>query len=270
MSIADVSSRPSFSIVRRSEDAWTGAVDRPGQEIRDLGIADATAGRVSILSFRPAQAASPVWHRHAADVRFVYALAGTSRWAFGVGRESEIAEGACACIPPGMPVRMLGASADAEFLDVMLGEPTLEVLDAPEAGSDPGSCRFAVTALTEGSWKTGAGRRPFLAYRDLGVAEATDGRMRAHVTRATGAPGETGWHYHQCGMQVVYRLGGRGFLLFEQGKPISFDAGTCICIPPETPHDERRDAQQSVVLEVLLGDRIDTVQCPAPSAEGRE
>lgn len=41
-----------------------------------------------------------------------------------------------------------------------------------------------------------AGRRTFFNYRDLGVSDATDGRMRAQVTVATGVMQQTGWHYH--------------------------------------------------------------------------
>jgi len=42
-----------------------------------------------------------------------------------------------------------------------------------------------------------AGRRSFFKYRDLGVTDATGGKMRAQVTSATQGLGEpTGWHYH--------------------------------------------------------------------------
>ena len=43
------------------------------------------------------------------------------------------------------------------------------------------------------------GRRAFFKYRDLGVTEATRGRMRAQVTSAERGMSEpTGWHYHVC------------------------------------------------------------------------
>jgi hypothetical protein len=48
------------------------------------------------------------------------------------------------------------------------------------------------------------GRRHFFRYRDLGVTEATGGKMRAQVTSAKSAMNRaTGWHYHTCDMQFV-------------------------------------------------------------------
>jgi hypothetical protein len=45
------------------------------------------------------------------------------------------------------------------------------------------------------------GRRHFFRYRDLRVAEATGGKMRAQVTSAKSAMDRaTGWHYHTCEM----------------------------------------------------------------------
>ncbi len=43
------------------------------------------------------------------------------------------------------------------------------------------------------------GRRVFFKYRDLGVADATQGRMRAQVMSAiSGMTEPTGWHHHLC------------------------------------------------------------------------
>ncbi|MBK2001350.1 hypothetical protein JG678_07925, partial [Campylobacter sp. 2018MI35] len=43
------------------------------------------------------------------------------------------------------------------------------------------------------------GRREFFTYRDLGVADASAGGMRAQVMKATqGLSEPTGWHYHEC------------------------------------------------------------------------
>ena len=41
-------------------------------------------------------------------------------------------------------------------------------------------------------WRTGL--RPYFEYRDLGIVEATEGRVLAHVIRATGpCPGPGGY-----------------------------------------------------------------------------
>ena len=63
------------------------------------------------------------------------------------------------------------------------------------------------------------GRRKFFRYRDLGVAEATGGRIRAQVMEAiTGMTEPTGWHTHECEAQFVYVLKGWVELEFEDGS----------------------------------------------------
>ena len=53
-------------------------------------------------------------------------------------------------------------------------------------------------------WK-GGGLRDFFLYRDLGVAEATHGRVIAHLVKANEAPEKgTGWHRHEAEFQIVY------------------------------------------------------------------
>ena len=53
------------------------------------------------------------------------------------------------------------------------------------------------------------GRRAFFKYRDLGVKDASGGRMRAQLTSSEAGLSEpTGWHYHECEMQFVYILQG--------------------------------------------------------------
>ena len=76
------------------------------------------------------------------------------------------------------------------------------------------------------------GRRSFFKYRDLGVTDATGGKMRAQVTSATQGLGEpTGWHYHVCDHQLVYMLKGWVDLEFEDGRKIRLMAGDSLMIP---------------------------------------
>ena len=60
------------------------------------------------------------------------------------------------------------------------------------------------------------GRREFFTYRDLGVADASGGNMRAQVMTATqGLSRPTGWHYHECDGQFIYMIKGWVDLEFE-------------------------------------------------------
>ena len=54
------------------------------------------------------------------------------------------------------------------------------------------------------------GLRDFFLYRDLGIAEATNGKVIAHLVKANMAPGTgTGWHRHEADFQIVIMTKGR-------------------------------------------------------------
>ena len=110
------------------------------------------------------------------------------------------------------------------------------------------------------------GRRSFFKYRDLGVTEATGGRMRAQVTSTT-APmeSETGWHYHTCEMQFVYMLRGWVDLEFEHGKTVRFVAGDSFMIPGGLPHQEVRTSDDFEIVEVSVPAEMGTVPCDPPA-----
>jgi hypothetical protein len=50
----------------------------------------------------------------------------------------------------------------------------------------------------------GEGLRDFFFYRDLGIAEATAGKVLAQLVRSNNAPEKgTGWHYHGADFHAV-------------------------------------------------------------------
>ena len=64
----------------------------------------------------------------------------------------------------------------------------------------------------------GGGLRDFFLYKDLGVADATHGRVLAHITKANLPPegsGGTGWHIHVAEFQIVYMLKGWAKFMYE-------------------------------------------------------
>lgn len=261
-----------FAVAYRTENAWQKPRGRrEGFRLRDLGIADASGGKLSAQALRTEDGLTGEtgWQHHTAAFRLVYVLTGWCDWEFQPGRLKRAEAGTFVCIPPHMPVNEHACSAGMELLEVSGGAINFVPCQAPRADAEDAialaGVSFVFAPLREESWKTGAGRRAFLDYRTLASAEQTGGRVRAHVTRANGLPGRTGWHYHTCDLQVVYRLQGSGGLLFEPGKVVPFDVDSCMCIPPGTPHDEQRDSRNSVVLEVLIGE-MGTVACEEPRA----
>jgi len=109
------------------------------------------------------------------------------------------------------------------------------------------------------------GRRAFFKYRDLGVAEASGGAMRAQVMMSSeGMSRPTGWHYHECDGQFVYVLKGWVDLQFEDGRTIRIDEGDSLYIPGFLRHNEIRTADTLEILEVSVPGQMGTTPCDPP------
>ena len=119
---------------------------------------------------------------------------------------------------------------------------------------------FAASHLREEDFD--AGLRPYSAYRDLGVAAATDGMVQAHVIRMT-RPFETGEvdvpHYHDVDFQMVYVLKGWFQSEFEGEGVHTFHAGACWIQPPRIKHTVRGYSDDCELLEIVLPADFETV-----------
>jgi quercetin dioxygenase-like cupin family protein len=110
------------------------------------------------------------------------------------------------------------------------------------------------------------GRREFFQYRDLGVAEASGGNMRAQVMIASqGLSRPTGWHYHECDGQFIYIIKGWVDLEFEDGRTIRVEEGDSLFIPGYLRHNEIRTADTLEILEVSTPGVMGTKPCEAPA-----
>jgi quercetin dioxygenase-like cupin family protein len=109
------------------------------------------------------------------------------------------------------------------------------------------------------------GRREFFKYRDLGVTDATSGKMRAQVMSAIrGMTEPTGWHYHVCDGQFVYALKGWVELEFETGERLHLAAGESLFIPGGMRHNEISTSDDLEILEVSVPAEMGTVPCDRP------
>ena len=97
------------------------------------------------------------------------------------------------------------------------------------------------------------GLRAFFEYRDLGIRQATQGRVEAHVIRAAaGTDFSSQPHLHRTDFQLVYVL--RGWIEFEyegQGT-VRLEAGSCVHQPPGIRHREIGHSEDVEMLEVVL------------------
>ena len=97
------------------------------------------------------------------------------------------------------------------------------------------SMKFAHVKPGDTDFK-GEGLRDFFLYRDLGVAEATAGKVLAQLVRANSAPEQgTGWHYHEADFHIVYMLKGWARFMYED-KETLVSAGDCVHQRPGIRH----------------------------------
>ena len=120
--------------------------------------------------------------------------------------------------------------------------------------------RFVVSHLNEADFKTG-GLRGYSAYRDLGVAAATNGLAQAHVIRMI-APFSAELsvrHHHDVQFQLVYCLKGWFQTDFEGIGPQRLVAGSCWVQPPGIRHTVLGWSDDCELLEILVPAEHETI-----------
>ena len=110
------------------------------------------------------------------------------------------------------------------------------------------------------------GRRDFMTYQDLGVTQASEGKLRAQVmsiVKEMSAP--TGWHYHECEGQFIYALQGWVDLGFETGEKIRVSKGESLYVPGGLRHNETSTSDDLEILELSIPADMGTVACDPPA-----
>ena len=120
---------------------------------------------------------------------------------------------------------------------------------------------FIVNRAKESPFVSG-GLRAYREYRDLGIGEATGGRVHAHVIRTTKPcpEGGSGLHYHDVEFQMVMVLRGTSTVWFEGKGEVTFEAGDCWIQPPRIRHNVLHYSDDYEVLEITLPAEYETVQ----------
>jgi mannose-6-phosphate isomerase-like protein (cupin superfamily) len=102
------------------------------------------------------------------------------------------------------------------------------------------------------------GLRDFMEYRDLGIADATNGAFRAHVVRvkAEDKGGDhdmhtTGVHQHLCDFQMFYVIKGSIKFIYEgEGGVKTFGPGDCVLQPAGIVHNEISCSDDLELIEI--------------------
>jgi hypothetical protein len=107
------------------------------------------------------------------------------------------------------------------------------------------------------------GLRAYAKYRDLGVAEASQGLARAHVIRLIGPcdPAEVSkLHFHDVDFQMVYVLKGWVKTYLEGQGETLMKEGTSWTQPPRVKHLIMDYSDDVELLEVILPADFETVE----------
>jgi len=99
-----------------------------------------------------------------------------------------------------------------------------------------------------------SGLRGFFEYRDLGISDATDGKVNAHVIKSL--PGHekdgSGLHLHNLDFQMVYILKGWVIFKYENEGEFKLQEGDCVHQIPGTKHEEIEHSGDLEMLEITM------------------
>jgi quercetin dioxygenase-like cupin family protein len=110
------------------------------------------------------------------------------------------------------------------------------------------------------------GLRDFFLYRDLGIAEATNGLVVAQLVKANLPPEEgTGWHRHEAAFHIVIMLKGWARFMYET-KETLVKAGDCVHQQPGIVHYLFDYSPDMEYLEIVSPADFTTIDMPAPCA----
>ena len=114
------------------------------------------------------------------------------------------------------------------------------------------SFKFSVSHIATSEFRDD-GLRPFFEYRDLGVRDATNGAIVAHVIRAKpGMQLHPERHHHEVEFQMVYVLKGWVKFQYEGVGEVTLKAGSCVHQPPGIRHTELAHSDDLELLEIVM------------------
>jgi quercetin dioxygenase-like cupin family protein len=110
------------------------------------------------------------------------------------------------------------------------------------------------------------GLRDFFVYRDLGIADATHGKVLAQLVRASRPPERgTGWHRHEADFHIVIML--KGWARFMYGeKETLVEAGDCVHQAPGITHYLFDYSKDMEYLEIVAPAGFKSIDAEGPCA----
>lgn len=231
----------------------------------DLGLGEATSGIFTARRARAGNPASVAAIETPANplFTFIYVLNGAATIKTGDARLTLNAHDAIAQTPLNAD-NILEISNDFEFLEIL----ALDNARGREIFTK--SPRRIVSQDAPSAHILGTGPRDFFDYRDLGVAEATDGLMEVQIIRAKRArENGTGWHWHNMA-QLSYGLSGWAMLNVEgETAPVRQGVGDALSIPSHWCHNAFAFSDDYWALQMQIPADYATVQEEYPKSAPR-
>lgn len=140
-----------------------------------------------------------------------------------------------------------------------------------DAGND---YHFTVRRAEDAEFETDGLREEFV-YRDLGVADATNGDIHAHLVRAKHLKGgHNGLHRHVVGFQFALILQGWVSFRYEGQGELRYEKGDAVTIPGNTLHELLEYSEDLELLEITMPAVYETVKAdgssmPTPGQKAR-
>jgi quercetin dioxygenase-like cupin family protein len=122
---------------------------------------------------------------------------------------------------------------------------------------------FSHVKPADTEWRSD-GLRDFFLYKDLGMADATGGRVLAQLVKANLPPEEgTGWHQHVAAWHMVLMTKGWARFMYEDKEHL-VEAGDCVHQRPGITHYLFDYSPDMEYLEVVSPADFGTVDVDGP------
>jgi mannose-6-phosphate isomerase-like protein (cupin superfamily) len=124
--------------------------------------------------------------------------------------------------------------------------------------------KFSHVKPADTEWRA-EGLRDFFLYKDLGIKEATGGKVIAHLVKANKPPEHgTGWHVHVLDFQIVVM--NKGWAKFMYGDKVTLvEAGDVVHQQPGLVHYLFDYSPDMEYLEICSPGDFGSVDHPAPA-----
>jgi mannose-6-phosphate isomerase-like protein (cupin superfamily) len=258
-----------FSFTAKASATWGPSREWEGFSERDLLLGQASAGQLTALELKAADAGSADHWPQVSDAAFMllYVLEGEIQFSMTDGNVVTLNPREAVHLPFLLGVRSVKWKGGLHVVQI----------GAKDRGSDLVPLLQMRSEVHHGDWEDaivrnkpelfirGDGPRSFFTYRDLGSAKTTQRRIQTHDGDGAAADieGGTGWHNHSMS-QFFYILGGSADIDVENQGSFHMVPGDAMTLGRQMRHNVLNIKRGYNVIEVCLPADYTTVPQDPP------